>query len=98
MSEITIIDSKDRKKQPQFKIVGDDGGVRLIPVPSGLVVRVKDGGYVHTGDVLGQTSRMTIKQRDITGGLPRVQDLVEARVPKHKATISNNDGVDTIGG
>jgi DNA-directed RNA polymerase subunit beta' len=71
--DITIIESKDRKKQPQFKIVGEDGSVRLIPLPTGLVVRVEDGSFVHTGDILGQTSRMTIKQRDITGGSPRSQ-------------------------
>jgi DNA-directed RNA polymerase subunit beta' len=96
--EISIIESKDRKKQPQFKITGEDGSIRLIPVPTGLVVRVEDGSFVHTGDTLGQTSRMTIKQRDITGGLPRVQDLVEARVPKDKARISDIDGIVTIGG
>lgn len=96
--DITIIESKDRKKQPQFSIVGEDGSIRLIPLPTQLVVRVENGSFVHTGDVLGQTSRMTIKQRDITGGLPRVQDLVEARVPKDKARISDIDGVVTIGG
>ncbi|MDD2423078.1 MAG: DNA-directed RNA polymerase subunit beta' [Candidatus Cloacimonetes bacterium] len=96
--DITIIESKDRKKQPQFKIVDEDGTVGLIPLPAGLVVRVEDGSFVHTGDILGQTSRMTIKQRDITGGLPRVQDLFEARVPKDKAQISDIDGVVTIGG
>ncbi|MDD4309826.1 MAG: DNA-directed RNA polymerase subunit beta', partial [Candidatus Cloacimonetes bacterium] len=96
--DITIIESKDRKKQPQFKVVGEDGTVRLIPLPTGLVIRVEDGSFVHTGDILGQTSRMTIKQRDITGGLPRVQDLFEARVPKDKAKISDIDGIVTIGG
>ncbi|MDI3504093.1 MAG: DNA-directed polymerase subunit beta [Candidatus Cloacimonadota bacterium] len=96
--DITIIESKDRKKQPQFKIVDEDGSVRLIPLPSGLVIRVEDGSFIHAGDILGQTSRMTIKQRDITGGLPRVQDLFEARVPKDKAQISDIDGVVTIGG
>ncbi len=75
-----------------------DGTIRLIPLPTGLVVRVEDGSFVHQGDILGQTSRMTIKQRDITGGLPRVQDLFEARVPKDKARISDIDGVVTIGG
>jgi DNA-directed RNA polymerase subunit beta' len=96
--DLTIIESKDRKKQPQFRIVGEDGSVVLVPLPSGLVVRVEDGSFVHTGDILGQTSRMTIKQRDITGGLPRVQDLFEARVPKDKAKISDIDGIVTIGG
>jgi len=96
--ELTIIESKDRRKQPQFRIVGEDGTVRLIPLPTGLIVRVEDGSFVHTGDILGQTSRMTIKQRDITGGLPRVQELFEARVPKDKAKISDIDGIVTIGG
>jgi len=96
--DMTIIESKDRKKQPQFRIVGEDGSMVLVPLPTGLVVRVEDGSFVHTGDILGQTSRMTIKQRDITGGLPRVQDLFEARVPKDKAKISDIDGIVTIGG
>ncbi|MFA5509289.1 MAG: DNA-directed RNA polymerase subunit beta' [Candidatus Cloacimonadaceae bacterium] len=96
--DITIIESKDRKKQPQFRIVAEDGSATFVPLPAGLIVRVKDGVSVNTGDVLGQTSRMTIKQRDITGGLPRVQDLFEARVPKDKAKISDIDGRVTIGG
>jgi len=96
--DIVIIESKDRKKQPQFKIVDEDGSIRLIPLPTDLTVRVEDGSFVHQGDILGQTSRVTIKQRDITGGLPRVQDLFEARVPKDKAQITDIDGIVTIGG
>ena len=96
--DIIIIESKDRKKQPQFKIVDEDGSIRLIPLPTDLTVRVEDGSFVHQGDILGQTSRVTIKQRDITGGLPRVQDLFEARVPKEKAQITDIDGIVTIGG
>ena len=96
--DITIIESKDRKKQPQFRIVGDDGTAVQVPLPAGLTIRVENGTYVYPGHILGQTSRMTIKQRDITGGLPRVQDLFEARVPKEKAKISDIDGTVTIGG
>jgi DNA-directed RNA polymerase subunit beta' len=96
--DLTIIESKERKVQPQFKIVGDSGGSTQVPLQTGLIVRVEDGSYVYAGDVLGQTSRTTIKQRDITGGLPRVQDLFEARVPKDKAKISEIDGQVTIGG
>jgi DNA-directed RNA polymerase subunit beta' len=96
--DLTIIESKERKVQPQFKIVGDEGGSTQVPLQTGLIVRVEDGSYVYAGDVLGQTSRTTIKQRDITGGLPRVQDLFEARVPKDKAKISEIDGQVTIGG
>ncbi len=96
--DITIIESKERKVQPQFKIIGDDGRATQVPLQTGLIVRVEDGSYVYPGDILGQTSRTTIKQRDITGGLPRVQDLFEARVPKDKAKISEIDGLVTIGG
>ncbi len=96
--DITIIESKERKVQPQFKIVSDEGAITQVPLQTGLIVRVEDGSYVYPGDILGQTSRTTIKQRDITGGLPRVQDLFEARVPKDKAKISEIDGLVTIGG
>jgi len=96
--EMTVIESKDRKVQPQFSIIDDDGSVTLVPLPSGLLIRVENGSYVYPGNILGQTSRITIKQRDITGGLPRVQDLFEARVPKEKAKISDIDGIVTIGG
>ena len=95
--EITTIESKDRKKQPQFKIQQDDGLEVLVPIPSGLSVEVEDGDYVHPGDKLGKSSRVTIKQSDITGGLPRVQDFFEARTPKSKAIVSEIAGVVTIG-
>nr|MBC8384869.1 DNA-directed RNA polymerase subunit beta' [Candidatus Cloacimonadota bacterium] len=97
MKEITIIESKDRKKQPQFKIVSEKKKVSLVPIPKGLSVEISDGVYVHPGDVLGKSSRITVKQSDITGGLPRVQDLFEAREPKEKAIISDIAGIVSIG-
>ncbi len=98
LREITIIESKDRKIQPQFRIVDEDGTEALVPLPTGLNVKVEDGTYIYQGHKLGETSRVTVKQRDITGGLPRVQDLFEARVPKEKAVISEINGKITIGG
>ncbi len=95
--EITIIESKDRKKQAQFKILKDDGTEELIPIPTGMKVETEDGIYVHPGDILGKTSRITVKQSDITGGLPRVQDLFEARIPKEKAILSEIAGNVRIG-
>jgi DNA-directed RNA polymerase subunit beta' len=95
--EITIIESKDRKIQPQFKIIKDNGKEEIVPIPTGLKVEVEDGVYVYPGDVLGKSSRSTVKQGDITGGLPRVQDLFEARIPKEKAIISDIAGKVTIG-
>jgi DNA-directed RNA polymerase subunit beta' len=97
LREITVIESKDRKLQPQVTITGEDGEAEQIPLPPGLSIRLEDGQYVYPGDVIGKTSRITIKQRDITGGLPRVQDLFEARVPKDKAVISEIDGWIKIG-
>jgi len=95
--EITIIESKDRKLQAQFKIIPKEGKQILVPIQSGLMVEAKDGIYVDPGDVLGKSSRVTIKQSDITGGLPRVQDLFEARVPKEKAVLSEIAGLVSIG-
>ena len=95
--EITIIESKDRKLQAQFKIIGDNDKATLVPIPTGLSVEIENGVYVHPGDILGKSSRLTVKQGDITGGLPRVQDLFEARVPKEKAILSEISGKVTIG-
>ena len=95
--EITIIESKDRKVQPQFRIIDEKTREAIVPIPTGLSVEVKDGIYVHPGDVLGKSSRITVKQSDITGGLPRVQDLFESRVPKEKAIVSDISGKITIG-
>ena len=60
-------------------------------------MEVDEGEHVEIGDILGKSTRITIKQRDITGGLPRVQDLFEAREPKDKALISFITGRVTIG-
>ncbi len=97
--ERTIIESKDRKLQAQIKIIREDGSEALVVLPSSLKLEdhLDNGVYVHPGDILGKLSRITSKQSDITGGLPRVQDLFEARVPKDKAIVSEINGVVTIG-
>jgi DNA-directed RNA polymerase subunit beta' len=95
--ETTIIESKDRKLQPQFKLIKPNNTADIIPLQTGLNIEVEDGDYVYPGDILGKTSRVTTKMRDITGGLPRVGDLFEARVPKDKAIISEISGTVRIG-
>jgi len=108
--EITIIDSKDRSKQPQFIITNPKTGeVERVPLASGLTIDVdrfplqeknvkeKDLPYVYAGDILGKSSRTHTKQGDITGGLPRVQDLFEARSPKDKAIVTFISGRIVIG-
>ena len=96
--EITIIESKDRSKQPQFIIVNPKTKEEeKVPLQPGLVIEVENGSYVYAGDILGKSSRTTAKQSDITGGLPRVQDLFESRTPKDKAVVSFISGRVTIG-
>jgi len=95
--EITTIQSKDRKLQAQFKIIRNDGTEVLVPIPTGLSVEAEPDTIVYPGDVLGKSSRITIKQSDITGGLPRIQDLFEAREPKGKAVLTEIGGTVTIG-
>ncbi len=97
--ERTIIESKDRKVQAQIKIIRDDGSEALIVLTNNLKLEdhIDNGVHVHPGDIIGKLSRMTSRQSDITGGLPRVQDLFEARVPKEKAIVSEINGVVTIG-
>ncbi|MBC8526984.1 MAG: DNA-directed RNA polymerase subunit beta' [Candidatus Cloacimonetes bacterium] len=96
-NEMTIIESRNVAKQAQLLIKAEDGKKERIPLPTGLNLEIEDGSIVYPGDILGKTSRVTIKQRDITGGLPRVVELVEARIPKDKAVISEIDGIVKIG-
>jgi len=97
MREITIIESKDKKYQPQIRVVADDGTSEPIPLPQGYSIEIDDATFVHPGDILAKSSRVTVKQHDITGGLPKVQELFEARVPKDKAIVTEISGTVTIG-
>jgi DNA-directed RNA polymerase subunit beta' len=66
-------------------------------LPVGAVVPVQSGDEVHSGDVVAKISRETTKTTDITGGLPRVAELFEARKPKDAAMISEIDGTISFG-
>jgi DNA-directed RNA polymerase subunit beta' len=81
---------------PAIEIVGDDGTVlarQPLSVGSILDVNLIDGRKVQPGDVLARIPRLTVRSKDITGGLPRVEELFEARKPKDAAVISEIDGV-----
>ncbi|MGC9336602.1 MAG: DNA-directed RNA polymerase subunit beta' [Candidatus Cloacimonadia bacterium] len=96
-NDIWIIESRDANKQAGLRIIESDGQNEYIPLPVGLNLEVEEDAIVYPGDILGKTPRVTVKQRDITGGLPRVVELFEARSPKDKAIISEIDGVIHIG-
>ena len=94
MSQWIVTDSPDAKREPRIEIRGDDGEVKrkyLIPKKAHLMI--SDLDRVHAGDVLAKIPRETTKTKDITGGLPRVVELFEARKPSEKAVISEIDGV-----
>lgn len=95
--EKVIIDSKDKTKNPALIIETKDDEISYnIPVEAHLAVN--DGEKIKAGQVLVKIPRTMGKSRDITGGLPRVTELFEARNPSNPATVSEIDGVVTYGG
>jgi DNA-directed RNA polymerase subunit beta' len=98
LSESIIIESKDRNKVPLVGIYGENGElIRTYNLPVGGHVVVEDGQEVKTGDVIVKIPRAVSKAGDITGGLPRVTELFEARSPSNPAVVSEIDGEITMG-
>ena len=95
LSQLVVTDAVDEKRLPQI-IVRPAGGHRsdekkyLMPTHAHLMVH--DGEEVHAGDVLAKIPRATTKTKDITGGLPRVVELFEARKPRDPAVIAEING------
>ncbi len=88
-----VIDSKDKNKSPAIEIIGDDGEVkRTYNIPSRAQLRVEDNDLVGVGTPLVKMPRNLGRTRDITGGLPRVTELFEARAPQNPAIVSDIDG------
>jgi DNA-directed RNA polymerase subunit beta' len=87
--------SPDEKRQPAIVIKGKASRRYLMPSRAHLMIQ--DGDEVHPGDVLAKIPRETTKTKDITGGLPRVVELFEARKPRETAIISEIDGVVKFG-
>ncbi len=99
LSRLIIVDSPDEKKQPTVEIRGKDGKVlRKYHMPSHAHLMVRESEQVSAGDVLAKIPRETTKTKDITGGLPRVVELFEARKPRETAVISEIDGTVKHGG
>ena len=96
LSRHVVVDSPDEKRQPAIIIKGAKGNKRYL-MPSRAHLMVLDGDTVTPGDVLAKIPRETTKTKDITGGLPRVQELFEARKPHETAVISEIDGVVKFG-
>jgi DNA-directed RNA polymerase subunit beta' len=94
LSRWVVTDSPDEKRQPTIQIRDDKHKVlRKYLIPSRAHLMVADGDEVHQGDVLAKIPRETTKTKDITGGLPRVVELFEARKPRETAVITEIDGI-----
>jgi DNA-directed RNA polymerase subunit beta' len=96
-----IIEDREKKLHPHIEVVQKKGDkekrLRDFVIPEGAQLMIEDGQEVYAGQVLAKVSREAYKTRDITGGLPRVAELFEARRPKDPATISEVDGVVRFG-
>jgi DNA-directed RNA polymerase subunit beta' len=96
-----VIEDREKKLHPHIEIWQTKGGkekkIRDFVIPVGAQLIVEDGSEVAAGQTIAKISREAYKTRDITGGLPRVAELFEARKPKDPATISEVDGVVRFG-
>ncbi|HUJ62567.1 MAG TPA: DNA-directed RNA polymerase subunit beta', partial [Kofleriaceae bacterium] len=105
LSRKTITDSKDADSRPRITLKDADGNTVKLPggthdtgearyfLPVDANIFVNDGDYIEAGDIIAKIARETTKTKDITGGLPRVAELFEARKPKDHAVICEIDGV-----
>ncbi|AKU91682.1 DNA-directed RNA polymerase subunit beta' [Vulgatibacter incomptus] len=106
LSRKVVIESKDADSRPRITLKDAQGNAMLLPgtdqearyfLPVGANINVAHEDEIGPGDVLARMPRETTKTKDITGGLPRVAELFEARKPKEFAVISEIDGVVSFG-
>ncbi|HAK50576.1 MAG TPA: DNA-directed RNA polymerase subunit beta' [Gammaproteobacteria bacterium] len=111
LSSISVIDPKDRPTagkdvRPAVRLVDKDGNDLMLPdtdVPAhyflepNAILSLEDGGHIAVGDVIARIPQEGSKTRDITGGLPRVADLFEARKPKEAAILAEITGTVSFG-
>ena len=93
LREKIIIESKDRTRVPSASIVDETGEIiRTYSLPVGAHLMVEEGNFMRAGEILVKIPRAQGKAGDITGGLPRVTELFEARNPSNPAIVSEIDG------
>ena len=95
---MVVIDHKE-DLHPQVMVLESKNGevIANYPIPSGAHIVVQEGAKIPAGALMAKTPRKTSKTKDITGGLPRVAELFEARRPKDAAEIAKMDGVVDFG-
>lgn len=107
LSHKVIVDSKATDKRPKviimdasgnpMKIEGSSNRVARYMIPVGATITVSDGDEISAGDTVARIQRESAKTKDITGGLPRVAELFEARKPKDSSVVTEIDGIVSFG-
>jgi DNA-directed RNA polymerase subunit beta' len=92
-SEKIIIETKDKKKNPSIEVVRNKEVVKVYSLPVGAHINIENGQKIGKGAILAKIPRMAGRGGDITGGLPRVTELFEARNPSNPAVVSEIDGI-----
>jgi DNA-directed RNA polymerase subunit beta' len=96
--EKVVIESKDKAKNPMIRVVVVGGDSKEFNLPVAAHINVNNGEKIKVGQIIAKIPRQARSVRDITGGLPRVTELFEARNPSNPAVVSEIDGVATYGG
>jgi DNA-directed RNA polymerase subunit beta' len=101
LRQTVVIEDREKKLHPHIEIWETKGAkekrLRDFVIPVGAQLTIVDGQRINAGTILAKVSREAYKTRDITGGLPRVAELFEARKPKDPATVSEIDGIVRFG-
>jgi DNA-directed RNA polymerase subunit beta' len=111
LTNITVLDPKDRPSaakdlRPAVRLTDAKGGAVMLPgsavpanyfMPSNAILNMEDGVKIGIGDIIARIPQEGSKTRDITGGLPRVADLFEARKPKEPAILAEATGLVSFG-
>ncbi len=97
LSHMVVKESPDEKKQPRMEIRSGSRVLKVYQMPVRANLMVGDGEQVEPGDIIAKIPRETTKTKDITGGLPRVVELFEARRPSEAAVMSEIDGTVKLG-
>ena len=96
--EKIIIDSRDRTKIPVIKVMSGKEALKGYNIPVGAHITVEEGARIEPGEILVKIPRQLGRTGDITGGLPRVTELFEARNPSNPAVVAEIDGIVSYGG
>ncbi|MCU7502515.1 MAG: DNA-directed RNA polymerase subunit beta' [Ignavibacteria bacterium] len=92
-----VIESKDKTLTPSILVTDNDGNKKIFNIPTRSYISVDEGEFVQAGTILAKISKSASKTRDITGGLPRVTELFEARSPHDPATVAEIEGIVKFG-